>query len=252
MTISSTTRVAGPFAGSGTTATFPFTFKVFAAPDLYVAKLDVATGAITALALTTDFTAALNDDQDTSPGGSITLVAGGQAGSVLATGYTLTITTHMAALQGLDLTNGGGFYPDVINAALDTLTILVQQLAVVAGLALQMPVVDGSPTVTLPPAAERAGKVLVFDSQGNPSLASVAPGSGLPGAQQATGTVDGTNTTFTFSAPTSATPVPVVFAGGVFQSPTTDYGTPTLVDGLWQIVFTDAPTEGPVTILLFA
>ena len=121
MTISSTTRVAGPFIGAGTTATFPFTFKVFSEEDLYVVTLDVASGASVVLALTTDYTVALNADQDTSPGGSITLTAGN-----LGTGMTLTITTAMAALQGLDLANGGGFYPDVINAALDTLTILVQ------------------------------------------------------------------------------------------------------------------------------
>src|SRR5579875_1821330 len=102
MTISSTTRVAGPFSGSGTAATFPFTFKVFSAEDLYVVTLNTATGTITELALTTDFTATLNADQDSSPGGSITLTAGN-----LAAGYTLTITTDLEALQGIDLMNGG-------------------------------------------------------------------------------------------------------------------------------------------------
>lgn len=247
MTISSTTRVAGPFTGSGATATFPFTFKVFEAADLSVVTLTVATGAIAELALTTDYTVTLNADQDSSPGGSITLTAGN-----LATGLTLTITTEMAELQGLDLTDGGAFYPDVINAALDTLTILVQQLGVAAGLSLQAPLVDGAPTVTLPAAAERAGKLLMFDANGNVSLVSMAPGSGVPGGQTATGTVDGTNKTFTFLAATTATPVPLVFAGGIFQTPGTDYGVPTLVGGVWQIVFTVAPTNGPITVLLFA
>ena len=36
MTISSTTRVAGPFIGAGTTQTFPFAFKVFEATDLFL------------------------------------------------------------------------------------------------------------------------------------------------------------------------------------------------------------------------
>lgn len=247
MTISSTTRVAGPFVGSGTTATFPFTFKVFEATDLLAVLLDLATGAITTLALTTDYTAALNADQDSSPGGSITLTAGN-----LATGYTLTITTGIAVLQGLDLTNGGAFYPDVINSALDLLTILVQQLAVQVARTLQVPITDAATGVVLPPAAERAGKVLVFDSSGNPSLVPVAPGSGIPGAQTATGVVDGTNATFTFFASTESTPVPMVFAGGIFQTPGTDYSIPELVDGLWQIVFTAAPTQGPITVALFA
>lgn len=248
MTISSTTRIAGPFVGAGTTATFPFSFKVFLATDLYVVTLNVATGALAVLALTTDYTAALNADQDSSPGGSITLTAGN-----LATGYTLTITTDIAALQDLDLTNGGGFYPDVINAALDLLTILVQQLGDQAARALQIPLVDASPTVTFPPAAERAGKLLMFDSNGNVSLVSVAAGGTVPGAQTATGTVDGANTVFTFVASAGSTPAPMIFAGGVFQSPGTDY--PALVNtsgSTWQVTFNVAPTEGPITVLLLA
>ena len=42
MTISSTTRIAGPFTGNGVTTVFPFTFKVFANIDLRVAKLNTA------------------------------------------------------------------------------------------------------------------------------------------------------------------------------------------------------------------
>lgn len=170
MTISSTTRVAGPFTGSGTTATFPFSFKAFEATDLYVATLNVATGAITTLALTTDYSVSLNADQDSSPGGSITLTAGN-----LATGMTLTITTAIAQLQGLDLTNGGAFYPDVINAALDLLTILLQQLAAPISRSLQLPLVDGSMNVTLPAAATRAGAMLAFDGGGNMAMVQLYP-----------------------------------------------------------------------------
>jgi hypothetical protein len=85
----------------------------------------------TTLALTTDYSVTLNSNQDTSPGGSITLTAGN-----LAVGTTLTITSGIAALQGLDLANGGAFYPDVINDALDKLTILIQQLQVAVSIAL--------------------------------------------------------------------------------------------------------------------
>lgn len=76
MTISATSRVAGPFIGAGSTAVFPFTFAVFAEGDLEVVTLVVATGVIATLALTTDYTVVLNADQDTNPGGSITLTAG--------------------------------------------------------------------------------------------------------------------------------------------------------------------------------
>ena len=37
MTISSTTRVAGPFIGTGTAATFPFEFKAFSEQDIFAA-----------------------------------------------------------------------------------------------------------------------------------------------------------------------------------------------------------------------
>lgn len=165
MTISSTTRVAGPFIGAGTTATFPFSFKVFEATDLSVTTLATATGVIATLALTTDYTVALNADQDTSPGGSITLTAGN-----LATGFTLVITTGIPNLQGLDLTNGGAFYPDTINAALDLLTILVQQLQAQVARCIQFPISDDLSLISpvLAPAAFRAGKYLSFDVNGQP------------------------------------------------------------------------------------
>lgn len=245
MTISSTNRVAGPFSGTGTTATFPFTFKVFEATDLSVATLNAA-GVITTLALNTDYTATLNADQDSSPGGSITLTAG-----PLATGLALVITTDIAAVQNVDLTNGGAFYPDVINGALDWLTVLVQQALVLASRALQVPIVDGSPVTVLPPAAQRAGNLLMFDGNGNPTLVPVASGGIVPGAQTAVGTVNGTNKVFTFAAAAGATPSILLFAGGIFQDPSSDYGTPTYVSGTtWQITFTNAPANGPIKVLM--
>jgi hypothetical protein len=246
MTISSTARVAGPFVGAGTAATFPFTFKLFDASDLEVAKLNQATGVIAELSLDSDYTAALNADQDASPGGSITLIAGN-----LASGYTLTVTTSMAGLQGLDLKNGGGFYPDVINAALDRLTILVQQLQAQIGRALRLPLPDTAIEVELPGAALRAGNLLMFDSSGSLQLVPVAGGRIVPGAQTAIGTVDGSNPVFTFTAAAGATPSIIVFAGGVFQDPATDYMAPVFVSGTtWRITFTSAPTNGPIKVLM--
>lgn len=248
MTISSTTRVAGPFTGAGTQATFPFAFKVFEAADLYVVTLNLASGALTPLALTTDYSVTLNADQDATPGGSITLTAGN-----LATGLTLTITTEMGQLQSVDLTNGGGFYPDVINTALDTLTILIQQLQVQLGRAVQASIGDNA-SLALPPPALRAGKILMFDSAGNVQLVTLATGaSSVPGVQGAVGTVDGSNKDFTFQAAAGTTPAPNVFAAGIYQTPTTDYGAPVFVSGTtWKITFTAAPIRGPITVLMFA
>ena len=105
MTISSNNRKAGPFIGNGSAATFPFTFKVFQASDLFVVRLTVSTGAQSTLVLGTDYTVTLNLEQDSNPGGSITLVAG-----ALASGYNLIITSDIGNLQPTDLTNQGGFY----------------------------------------------------------------------------------------------------------------------------------------------
>jgi hypothetical protein len=247
MTISSTNRVAGPYAGDGSTATFPFTFKVFSTGDLEVVTLNTASGAITPLALTTDYSAILNANQDTSPGGSITLNAGG-----LAVGLNLTITTDMSETQSVNLVNGGGFFPDVINTALDFVTILIQQLATKLGRAIRAPFGDSS-SMELPAPALRAGKVLMFDANGNVQLVSVASGSIVPGAQTAGGLVNGTNKDFTFSAAAGATPSIIVFAGGVYQSPATDYGVPVFVSGsTWKITFTVAPANAPVTMLMLS
>ncbi len=122
MTISSTSRKAGPYVGNDVAAAFPFAFKVFAASDLYVVRTD-SLGAESVLTSPSDYTVALNSNQDNNPGGTINLTA------PLATSYTLTIASWLEYLQPTDLTNQGGFYPKVITNALDRLTILIQQLA---------------------------------------------------------------------------------------------------------------------------
>lgn len=122
MTISSQTRKAGPFVGSGSTGPFSFAFKVFQASDVLVVKVQTSTNIETTLALTTDYTVSLNPDQNSNPGGTITLV------SALAVGYKMVISSQVPYLQETDLTNQGGFYPEVITDALDKLTIETQQL----------------------------------------------------------------------------------------------------------------------------
>jgi hypothetical protein len=163
MTISSTTRIAGPYIGAGTTATVPFTFKVFSASDIEVVQVVVSTGAQTTLTLTTDYTVALNGNQNTNPGGSITLVAGN-----LPTGTNLVITSNVLNLQPTDLTNQGGFYPEVINDSLDRATIQIQQLNDTAQNAVHAPVTDGALAMTLPSAGIRANKFLAFGATGLP------------------------------------------------------------------------------------
>jgi hypothetical protein len=128
MTISTTNRIAGPFSGDGVSVNFPFAFKVFQAADLLVTENDGTDPPDSEL----DYTVALNADQDNNPGGTVSLTY------ALAVGTTLTITSDIPALQTLELSNGGSFYPSVINAALDLLTILIQQLVDAQAFDLQL------------------------------------------------------------------------------------------------------------------
>jgi hypothetical protein len=139
MTINSTSRTAGPFTGDGVTKVFPFSFKVFARGDVLVATTNTATSVETILTLDSDYTVALNADQNGSPGGTITMTV------APAVGTTLAATSNIPYLQKADLTNQGGFYPRVINDALDKITIQIQQLASKVGLGLN---VGAAATVT--------------------------------------------------------------------------------------------------------
>ena len=165
MTISSTVRIAGPYIGSGAATVFPFAFKVFAAAEMQVAKLNTTSNVEIILVLNTDYTVQLNGDQNGTPGGTITLPA------VLASGFNLTITSDIANLQPTDLTNQGGFYPEVITDALDRATIQIQQLDQNSR-AIKIPLSDGVLDMTTPVVAARQGKYLAFDSLGLPVVSS--------------------------------------------------------------------------------
>lgn len=158
MTISSTNRKAGPFIGNDSASAFPFAFEVFAAADVYAVQLNTATGVESALTLGTDYTVALNADQVSNPGGTLTLTA-----APLASGRTLTLTSNVSPLQLTDLTNQGGFYPRVITRALDKLTVLVQQLFERLGRSLTLPLSASAGVSTALPVPE-ANKALVWNS----------------------------------------------------------------------------------------
>jgi hypothetical protein len=217
MTISSTTRIAGPFIGSGTASTFPFTFKVFAAADLDVVRLNSSTGVESTLVLNSDYSVTLNGDQNSNPGGSITLLAG-----ALATGFTLVITSDIANLQPTDLTNQGGFYPEVITDSLDRATIQIQQISDIGDRTLKIPITDGTLNMELPTAASRANSFLAFDANGLPT--SITAGtSGAPATitrQVFSGT--GSQTVFTLASdPGALGNSAQVYIGGVYQQRST-------------------------------
>ncbi|OZI58704.1 glycine-rich domain-containing protein [Bordetella genomosp. 1] len=167
MTISSTTRRAGPYTGNGSATAFAFLFKVFAKTDILVtlttpAGEDQSPGPV----LDSDYSVTLNADQDNNPGGTITYPI---SGAPLPTGWKLTISGSLANTQPTDIQNTGGFYPQVIEDALDRAVIQVQQLAEQVGRSIRFSIVDPSGSANLPPVEGRANKALVFDENGQPT-----------------------------------------------------------------------------------
>lgn len=161
MTINTEVRIAGPYTGDGIVTTFPFAFKVFKTSDVFVVSTNLS-GIDTTLILGTDYTVSLNSNQNTSPGGNIVTNA------PLTLDFLLTATSEVPYTQGQNITNRGGFFPAVINDALDRLTILVQQVKTTIGRTVTVPLSDGTDVSTvLPSATVRANKTLVFDGAGN-------------------------------------------------------------------------------------
>lgn len=140
MTIPSTTRKAGPFTGNGSNTSFPFTFKVFSTEDVAV-TVNNALGAETVLVLDSDYSVTLNVDQEATPGGTVTYPI---SGSPLASGLKLSITGAVAYEQGTDIPTGGDFNPTILENALDSLSMQIQQLDEAVSRAAVVPVT--SPT----------------------------------------------------------------------------------------------------------
>lgn len=146
MTISAAPRKAGPYLCDGIVVAFPFAFKVFSAADLVVTY--TSTDKIEMIAaLDFNYSVSLNEDQENNPGGSvITIFVQNDftVNSPLPAGAILTITSGIPATQNLELTSGGGFYPGVINAALDRITMIVQQVMERLSRAVVIPVSSSS------------------------------------------------------------------------------------------------------------
>lgn len=136
MTIPSTARKAGPLLGTGAQTAWPFTFKVFAEEDVAVTIAD-SDGAETALVLGADFSVALNANQETSPGGTVTYPI---SGAELPVGSVLAIAGALPYDQPLDLPSGGNFSPLAIENQLDRTAMQIQQLAEGLDRAARLPV----------------------------------------------------------------------------------------------------------------
>ena len=123
------------YVGNGSTVSFPFAFPILNSTHIIVTLTDTAQ---TPAVLTTLSASQYNVSGIGSPlGGTVTLSA------PLAAGVSLTIRRLVPYVQTTSIVNQGGFYPDVLENALDYLTMEVQQLADQAARTVVVPVGSG-------------------------------------------------------------------------------------------------------------
>lgn len=160
----STTAPRNDYVGNGATATYSYTFKIFAATDLRVTTRTTA-GVETRLTYPTDYTVTGVGNKN---GGTITLTAG-----VLTTDYALTIRFDRTPRQSTDLRNQGSFFAETHEEKFDELTRYAQQLDDVVDRSLHLPETEAGTeaATTLPVAADRASKFMAWDGDGNPIAA---------------------------------------------------------------------------------
>lgn len=163
MTVSTTSNKI-IYSGNAADTVFPFTFALEEATNIVVYYTDTD-GIITDV--TADSTILVNAAIPPNPtpvGGSVTYPT---SGSPIALGTFLTIYRDLSEVQDTSLDNQGTLYQPVIEAALDYLTMLTQQIQELNGRAIVVAVSDPDPE-PLPPAAQRASMLMGFDSDGNP------------------------------------------------------------------------------------
>lgn len=122
MTVQATPRIAGPFVGNDVSTVFSFSFKTLSEDHIKVVQADLD-DIETTLLLNSQYTVTLNGNQDTSPGGSITLTA------PLALNYKLAILSIVPYAQTTDIPSSGVIPPEVLENTLDLLVMQTQQLA---------------------------------------------------------------------------------------------------------------------------
>lgn len=243
MTVSSTSRKAGPFSGNGSTTSFPFSFKIYTKNDIAVTRTD-SYGNLTTLVLDSDYSVAVNANQDVSPGGTVTYPISGTA---LATGSTLTIGGNLAYAQTTQLPSGGAYNAQNVEAALDRLTILAQQLLEAQSRSLALPVSSSaSPQLPFPSASRFLAWNEAADQLQNidPATLATVIAYGTANADVFSGT--GLQTLFNLSSNPGALNNLDVSISGVTQKPGIDY---TWTSGT-AVTFTSAPPAGTNNILV--
>ena len=155
------------YTGSAGTGPYAFSFEVLVEGDIAV----YFNAAI--LTLTTDYTVTINANGT----GSVTIVTGTNVPSTPTASDQITIVGSRDIERTTDFVTAGDFRASAINEQLDSQIIMIQQIAEENQRGMRAPTYDpalvadgGVVDMTLPTKASRAGKILAFDSNGNPAV----------------------------------------------------------------------------------
>jgi hypothetical protein len=173
------------YSGNGATTAFSFPYPYFASSDLVVTLFNTATNAnvVPAPVLngggTYDYTvtglsafSASTNNVTEFASATITF------NTAPAGGLTVILQRTLTATQLLNLLDNSKFPASSVNAELDRLTMIAQQLAALEALDIGAPTADPAGlNYTLPVATARASQYACFDSLGN--VATCAPSSGV-------------------------------------------------------------------------
>jgi len=162
MTVSSSTNRVS-YNGNGVTKAFSFPHLFYASGDLAV-TLVAADGTETSQVETTDYIVSGARDP---AGGTVTAVV------APAVGQKLVIVREVDFTQELDLVENDPLPADSLEQRLDLQVMLAQQVKELTDRSIKFPKADStSLSSTLPAAANRAGKAVVFDASGNVGVSS--------------------------------------------------------------------------------
>lgn len=145
--------------GNGSSTNFAYGFKIFTDEELLVVVDDVVQ------TLTTDYT--VNGAGDPA-GGSIDFVTAPINLSVV------TLSGDLEYKRDTDFIENGGMRSGTVDDDLDKVTILLQQLRREVKRSIKVPIEETTDQEVSLTAAERALKVLSFDSGGNPTAQPIA------------------------------------------------------------------------------
>lgn len=164
MTVNSTKSVKTHIC-NGVTTVFAYDFEIPDADEVSVFLTRTSTGDITVLSSSQYSITGIGS----AAFGSVTYPT---SGSAQAAGYTLTIERVIPYTQPDTIPNQGNLFASTVEAIVDRITMMVQQIEGFYARSIRVPMSDDE-IDPLTNAASRANSTLIFDADGNPGVGSV-------------------------------------------------------------------------------